>query len=264
MAIAVMFLRHSACLLRERNSRPYSRVGRDPRQGVTFMAGNTDSTSGRLRARPEQIAAPPTAVPGRHPLGLDGRRDGAFLVPNGLNPAKPAPLIVALHGAGGIAGHVLDLVAGSAEQHGIIVLAPESRGSTWDVIRGGYGPDVAFIDQALAKIFALHPVDPSRVALSGFSDGASYALSLGVINGELFDHILAFSPGFMSPRTRADTPRIFISHGVYDQVLPIEPCSRRIVPELRQAGYDVEYHEFQGGHVVPPEMVERAMVRFLA
>ncbi len=31
----------------------------------------------------------------------------------------------------------------------------------------------------------------------GFSDGASYALSLGVPNGDLFTHIVAFSPGFM-------------------------------------------------------------------
>jgi phospholipase/carboxylesterase len=227
------------------------------------MAGNIDHTSGRLRARPEQIAAPATATPGRHPLELDGKRDGAFLVPNGLDPAKPAPLIVALHGAGGIATHIVDLMAAQAERHGIIVLAPESRGPTWDVIRGGYGPDVAFIDRALTKVFGLHPVDPARVAVSGFSDGASYALSLGVINGDLFDHILAFSPGFLVPTTTADTPRIFISHGTHDEVLPIDPCSRRIVPALRRAGYDVDYHEFDGGHVVPPDMVERAAIRFL-
>ena len=115
---------------------------------------STDHTSGVLRARPEQIAAPAAATPGRHPLDLDGRRDGAFLVPAGLDPAKPAPLIVALHGAGGIARQVLDLLAMQAERHGIIVLAPESRGSTWVVIRGGYGPDVAFIDRALAKILS--------------------------------------------------------------------------------------------------------------
>lgn len=227
------------------------------------MAGSTDHPSGRLGSRPEQIAAPPSATPGRHPLGLHGKRDGAFLVPSGLDPVKPAPLIVALHGAGGIATHSLDLVAAQAEQHGIIVLAPESRGPTWDVIRGGYGPDVAFIDRALTKVFGLHPVDPARIAVSGFSDGASYALSLGVINGDLFDHILAFSPGFLAPTTTADTPRIFISHGIRDEVLPIDPCSRRIVPALRRAGYDVDYHEFDGGHVVPPDMVERATVRFL-
>ena len=224
---------------------------------------STDHRAGRLGSRPEQIAVPPSATPGRHPLGLDGQRDGAFLVPGGIDPAKPAPLIVALHGAGGIANHTLDLVAAQAEQHGIIVLAPESRGPTWDVIRGGYGPDVAFIDQALTKIFGLHPVDPARIAVSGFSDGASYALSLGVMNGDLFDHILAFSPGFLVPTTTADTPRIFISHGIHDEVLPIDPCSRRIVPALRRAGYDVDYHEFDGGHVVPPDMVERGVARLL-
>jgi phospholipase/carboxylesterase len=196
-------------------------------------------------------------------LNLDGKRDGAVLIPDGLDPARPAPLIVALHGAGGIATHILDLVAAQAEQHGIIVLAPESRGPTWDVIRGGYGPDVAFIDRALTKVFQLHPVDPAHMAVSGFSDGASYALSLGVINGDLFDHILAFSPGFLVPTTTADTPRIFISHGVRDEVLPIDPCSRRIVPALRRAGYDVDYQEFDGGHVVPPDMVGRGVARFL-
>ena len=227
------------------------------------MAGSADRKSGQLGSRPEQIATPPSATPGRHPLSLDGKRDGVFLVPNGLDPAKPAPLIVALHGAGGIATHILDLVATEAERHGIIVLAPESRGPTWDVIRGGYGPDIAFIDRALAKVFALHPVDPGRIAVSGFSDGASYALSLGVINGDLFDHILAFSPGFLVPTTTADTPRIFISHGIHDEVLPIDPCSRRIVPALRPAGYGVDYHEFAGGHVVPFDMVERGVARFL-
>lgn len=225
---------------------------------------SNDYTSGVLRARPERIATPAAPTPGRHPLGLDRTRDGAVLVPVGLDPAKPTALIVALHGAGGIATQMLDLLAVQAERHGLIVLAPESRGSTWDVIRGGYGSDVAFIDRALAKIFQLQSIDPAQIALSGFSDGASYGLSLGVINGELFDHILAFSPGFMAPTSTDDTPRIFVSHGIHDEVLPIDPCSRRIVPDLKRAGYDVEYHEFDGGHVVPPEMVERAVERFLA
>jgi phospholipase/carboxylesterase len=67
----------------------------------------------------------------------------------------------------------------------------------------------------------------------------------------------------MAPTQTADTPRVFVSHGVHDEVLPIDPCSRRIVPALQRAGYDVEYHEFDGGHVVPPGMVERAVARFL-
>jgi len=158
---------------------------------------------------------------------------------------------------------MLELLARSAEARGMIVLAPESRGSTWDVIRGGYGPDVAFIDEALKRVFHMHSIDARRIAVSGFSDGASYALSIGVINGELFNHILAFSPGFLAPTQAEGTPKVFISHGVHDEVLPIGPCSRRIVPALEKAGYDVEYQEFDGGHLVPPEMADRAVARFL-
>lgn len=218
--------------------------------------------SGQLIARPERMAAPARAA-GRHVLGLRNGRDGIVLIPRGLDPATPAPLIVGLHGAGGIASQMLDLLAPAAEARGVIVLAPESRGRTWDVIAGGYGPDVAFIDEALTTVFQLHPVDARRIAVSGFSDGASYALSLGIINGELFDHILAFSPGFLAPTQTEDTPKIFISHGVHDEVLPIGPCSRRIVPALEKAGYDVEYREFDGGHVVPSAIVDRAVTRFL-
>ena len=58
--------------------------------------------------------------------------------------------------------------------------------------------------------------------------GASYALSVGLTNGDLFSDILAFSPGFMAPAVRHGAPNIFISHGTQDTVLPIDRCSRRI------------------------------------
>lgn len=218
---------------------------------------------GILRARPQAVEQTSGATPGIHPLGLGGRRDGAFFVPDRLDPSKPAPLIVAFHGAGGIASQMIDFLHEPARENGIIVLAPESRSATWDVIRGGYGPDVAFIDEALKRIFQLHAVNPERIAVSGFSDGASYALSLGLINGGLFSDILAFSPGFMAPTQQADTPRIFISHGVRDEVLPVDPCSRRLVPALRRLSYDVDYQEFDGGHFVPADMVVSAIARFL-
>jgi phospholipase/carboxylesterase len=51
---------------------------------------------------------------------------------------------------------------------------------------------------------------------------------------------------------------VFVTHGVADRVLPIDRCSRRLVPALRQAGYEVRYREFAGGHVVPPELAAEA------
>ncbi|HYH99185.1 alpha/beta hydrolase, partial [Hyalangium sp.] len=129
---------------------------------------------------------------------------------------------------------------------------------TWDVIRGDYGPDVTFIDQALAWVFAHYAVDPARIAIGGFSDGASYALSLGIANGDLFTHVLAFSPGFAAPVEQHGEPRLFVSHGIQDAVLPITACSRRLVPRLQRAGYDVRYHEFDGPHTIPPEIAREA------
>ena len=151
----------------------------------------------------------------------------------------------------------------TAEARGILLLAPDSRGRSWDVIIDAFGPDVAFLDRALAHVFERCQVDAERIGIGGFSDGASYALSIGLINGALFSDILAFSPGFVGADEAHGAPRIFISHGVRDEVLPIDPCSRRLVPGLRTAGYDVDYREFPDGHIVPPEMVDAAVARFL-
>jgi phospholipase/carboxylesterase len=197
-------------------------------------------------------------------LGLDRPRDAGVFLPAGIDPARPAPLVLALHGAGGVAGQMLELFTERAHARGFAVLAPESRGRTWDVIIGGYGPDVDFIDRALAWTFARQAVDPARIAIAGFSDGASYALSIGLTNGSLFSDVLAFSPGFMAPTQQADPPRVFVSHGTRDEVLPIDACSRRIAATLRRARVDLDYREFEGGHLVPQDMLAAALDRFLA
>jgi len=213
----------------------------------------------RLRARPDPQAGPPPA-PGRTALGLGRGRDGLLHVPPAVQAGTPPALMVVLHGAGSSAARAIDLMAGLADEHGVLLVAPDSRGATWDVIRGGFGPDVAFLDAALEQVFATCPVDPGRVALEGFSDGASYALSLGIGNGDLFTHLIAFSPGFAAPVLQAGRPRILVTHGVHDAVLPIDRCSRRLVPALEGAGYDITYEEFDGGHVVPPELARQAVL----
>ncbi|HYH46455.1 MAG TPA: phospholipase, partial [Thermoanaerobaculia bacterium] len=101
-------------------------------------------------------------------------------------------------------------------------------------------------------------VDAARLAIGGFSDGASYALSVGLTNGDLFTHVLAFSPGFMAPARQEGKPGIYVSHGTRDEVLPIARCSRQLVPQLEQSGYQVIYREFDGPHTVPAEIARQA------
>ena len=226
---------------------------------------SSNPIAARLRARPSPgdrfAGAAPT---GGLPLGLASRRDGQIFSPPGYRPDRPAPLAVLLHGAGGEPAHGIALLRPLAEAAGILLLAPASRRQTWDVIAGhAYGPDVTFLDQALERIFAGYAVDPARIAIGGFSDGASYALSLGLANGDLFTHVIAFSPGFMAPPVAQGAPRVFISHGAREQVLPIAACSRRIVPQLERAGYDVRYREFDGPHTVPPKIAREAVDWFM-
>jgi predicted esterase len=165
-----------------------------------------------------------------------------------------------LHGAGGTAERGLAPFRDVADEAGVMLLAIDSRRRTWDVIVGKFGPDVAFIDEALALVFERYAVDAAHLAVEGFSDGASYALSLGITNGDLFTHIVAFSPGFVvADGGQEGQSRLFISHGTRDEVLPIDRCSRRIVPLMERAGYDVRYREFDGGHTVPPEIAYEAL-----
>ena len=209
-----------------------------------------NDADGRLHARPGRGVATRVTTAGTKQLA-----GGALLsVPEAAAAGELCPLVVLFHGAGSSARAGLGILSGH-----LLLLAPQSAGSTWDVIRGGFGGDVARLDQILATVFASCRVDQDRIALGGFSDGASYALSLGIGNGDLITHVLAFSPGFLAPAEPRGRPRIFIAHGRSDAVLPIELTSRRIVTRLRDGGYDVTYEEFSGGHVVTADHARRAV-----
>ena len=212
---------------------------------------------GRLRARPGKPTG--TIAVGEQALGVADGRDGLLYIPTSYTADRPAPLVLMLHGAGGSARGALRPFRELADDAGLVLLAPESRSTTWDAIRGDYSVDIAFIDRALTSVFQRVAIDPARLTIEGFSDGATYAIGVGLTNGDLFPRIVAFSPGFLLPMDPHAKPRLFISHGTRDQILPIDQCSRRIVPELQRAKYDVRYREFDGPHAVPPEMAKEAI-----
>ena len=197
---------------------------------------------------------------GINKLGLGQDFDDGFIfVPAAYTPAKPAALLVLLHGAGQSSEEwrraPLELLFGPKN---IVVLAPDSRGPTWDMMLEGFGPDVEFLNKAFESTFSRVAIDPKRIGFGGFSDGASYALSLGLRNGDLFNGLIAFSPGFVSPGAFRGKPRIFVSHGRQDSVLPIDMASREIVPALKKRGYDVNYVEFDGDHTIKRDIASQA------
>ncbi len=213
---------------------------------------------GRLAARP--VSHPRDPLPaGDHVLDTFNGRDTVLVVPSTLVPDKPAPLMLALHGATQSSEYMLRKLRDAAEAAGSLMIAPSSIDRTWDAIIGlSFTIDCSRIDEALKQAFQHFAVDPHRLAIAGFSDGASYSLSLGVVNGDLFSHIIAFSPGFMIPGPRHGHPPVFISHGRNDPILPFDTCGQRLARELSHDGYQVEFVPFDDGHAVPPEIADRA------
>jgi len=164
----------------------------------------------RLSARPgTPLISAPT---GENELSLDEPgQDGFLYVPTTHSQDTSLPLLVMLHGASDSAAGLKALFTWG-EAHGFGVLLPDARSRTWDRIT--YGKDVDFLDLALEHVFDRWLIDPARLAFAGFSDGASYALSLGVSNGDLFSHLIGFSPGWFDPSSPViGKPRVFISHG---------------------------------------------------
>jgi len=201
--------------------------------------------------------------PGRHRLGLAAERDAILHVPAGLDQDAPVPLFVMFHGAGGFPEKVLPFIEPHAQRHKFLVLAPHSTYPTWDIVIGGNGPDLEQLHQALAEVSSRYRIDRDRLAFAGFSDGASYALSIGITNGDIASHVIAFSGGFMSVFLQEGAPRVFIAHGLADEQLPVQTSGRANAAKLKSAGYEVEYVEFDGLHAIQPPIVSQAVRFFL-
>lgn len=230
--------------------------------GACRNAGSSVN-GGRLTARPYPgVTTTPAdrilvAVDSRDPKG-----HAILQLPRSDKRGPLLPLLVMLHGATQNAEDMFWYLGSAYDEAGVAVLAPNSRDTTWDAIRGDFGTDVEYLNRVLEGTFKLAAIDPARVAVGGFSDGASYAISLGLINGDLFKSVVAFSPGFVIDGAPQSKPRIFISHGTNDPILPIDRCGRRIASSLKARGYDVTFREFEGDHEIPAD-VAREGLRFL-
>lgn len=237
------------------NRRQFGRLIGGVTAGLAVEACDLDALQlfhgdGRLKARPRSGVK--TTVTGRTTLGIGGSRDGLLQMP-AVVPDAPLPLLVLLHGANGSAERQLGRFNAIPSDHGVAVLAIDSRDRTWDGVMGaGYGPDVEFINLALDKVFRQVAIDPRRLTIGGFSDGASYGISLGLANGDLFPRIAAMSTGFLIPGKTAGKPKILMTHGTSDDILPIDQCGRKVAAGLRKRGYDVTLREFDGRHEIPP------------
>ncbi len=174
--------------------------------------------------------------------------------------SKPRGLILAFHGAGGSAQEGLFAFREAWDVPGLVLVAPVALGSTWSALHREEDLDLTTVNRALAEAWRRCKIDRGRVAVGGFSDGATHALSIGLQNGDVFRSVLALSPGGLLDVDHRGKPRVFIAHGTRDDVLPIGR-SDAAVRTLRSSGYRVTYRRFAGGHRVP-EAISRTAIRW--
>jgi phospholipase/carboxylesterase len=197
--------------------------------------------------------------PGEYALRLGNGRAARLRITPGPSK-KPKGLIVVFHGAGGSASEGLFVFRGAWSVPGLVLVAPAALGNTWSALHQEKDRDLETVNRALAQAWRRCRIDRRRVAVGGFSDGATHALSIGLQNGDVFRSVLALSPGGLPDVERRGKPRVFITHGTRDDVLPIGG-SDAAVRTLRSSGYSVTYRRFGGGHQVTEE-ISRAAVRW--
>ena len=185
-------------------------------------------------------------------------------------PAHP-PLLVLLHGAGRERLLMVQHFEAQADKRGIVLLAPTSRGVTWDSVMDAEAPlsedsplanrqshrfsesgDAKRVDAAIAALSKIVPVDRARTVLAGFSDGATFALAMGMSRAHPFAALIAWSPGIaITTADPARGRRVYISHGRTDPILSFATTCGEIVPLLQSEGAAVTFLPFAGGHDAP-------------
>jgi phospholipase/carboxylesterase len=204
------------------------------------------------------------AGPNSQPYSVSGLIHYVRL-PEEANPSQPVPVVVMLHGWGGdeSAMWLFKQVIPAK----VAVVTPRAL---LDLGNGGHAwfyrndplhlsdPDsllkaVTKLEHFLLSLPQLYPVDPARLLLIGFSQGAAISNSLVMARPELVVGVaLLCGMGFELPElipkamSLAGLP-VFIAHGVRDEIVPLQ-VAQQACEMYRQLGAKVTYGEYNVGH----------------
>lgn len=176
------------------------------------------------------------------------------------DPARPAPLVIALHGAGGdenmfMEGYGVGEIRRLADKHGFIVLSPRSEQAMG-------APD--WVREAVAFVGRFYAVDPDRVYAIGHSMGAGGAASMALNAPGVIAGAACLAGGPFAVPSKAGAP-ILIYGAELDRLIPASRLEST-AKGAQERGLSVEFQLVRGwghtlvvGHVLP-DAVERLLV----
>lgn len=207
-----------------------------------------------------RLAAPANANTGVfHDHNEPGSRGGfSVYIPEYYTPDRAWPLVMALHGGSGNGRGFLWSWLRDARSRGAILIAPTATGTTWALM--GDDTDTPNLDRILDAVRSRWNVDPSRMLLTGMSDGGTFCYVTGFESASPFTHLAPVAATFhplMAEMADAERLRglpVHIVHGKLDWMFPVQ-VARQTSQALSAAGANVTYRELDDlSHCYPREM----------
>ena len=194
-----------------------------------------------------------------HDHNEPGSRGGFSLyVPEYYTPDRAWPLVMALHGGSGNGRGFLWSWLRDARSQGAILVAPTATGNTWALM--GEDADTANLARILDAVRSRWNVDPTRLLLTGMSDGGTFCYVTGLESASPFTHLAPVSATFhplMAEMADAERLRglpVYLVHGRLDWMFPVQ-VARQTRDALAAAGAAVTYRELDDlSHCYPREM----------
>jgi predicted peptidase len=192
----------------------------------------------------QAVGDPPVLTPGLHSLSLTRADEPAvryaISIPRNYSPAKPIPLILALHfgvgggDAAGAGGDVIQILIGPAlAELGAIIVAPDSVRGDWSSPENEKA-----VNALLEMILARYPIDRNKVAVTGYSMGGTGSWHIAEKFPERFSAAIPIASRPPASPSGWRLPVLAI-HSRDDQVAPFDPTEARIA-ELQKAGVNAK------------------------
>ena len=150
-------------------------------------------------------------------------------IPPAYQSGVPLPLVLDLHGRGGSIfqqGEISQMNA-KADQQGFIVVSPQALGepATWWPAPGPKGQeDLEFFQALIATLESQHSIDPTRIYVTGFSNGGAMANRLACAMSEKIAAIAPVAGAHPQMETCEPTlpVAVLVIHGTDDHIIPYQ------------------------------------------